>query len=124
MTAAAAEPSSIPTSVDFTDTVGDFYHLDSNLDGYEQATVDGKFALWAGDASNDGQIILSGQGNDVNPIFNAVTGASGNNLGLPSYIYVGYHAEDIDLGGSAIFTGQYNDVNTIFNAIATHPRNH
>ena len=87
----------------------------------EQATVGGKFALWAGDANGDGRVAFSGQNNDVDAIFTAIDLAPGNLLGLPSFVLNGYRGTDVDLTGSTIFTGE--DVNTIFNTVDSHPRN-
>jgi hypothetical protein len=121
MTAAPVSLSGTATLVDFTNTTADFFNAAANLNGVEQATVDGKFALWAGDANGDGRVAFSGQNNDVDAIFTAIDGAPGNLLGLPSFVLNGYRSTDVDLTGSTIFTGE--DVNTIFNIVDSHPRN-
>ncbi|MEZ4833266.1 MAG: lamin tail domain-containing protein [Caldilineaceae bacterium] len=123
MTAAAIALSNTETVVNFTSTAVDFYNGAPNLDGFEQASIAGKYALYAGDASKDGQVIFNGQDNDVDVVFSVVDQAPGNDAGLPSYVLNGYFATDIDLNGSTIFSGQYNDVNVVFNTTDSHPLN-
>jgi hypothetical protein len=121
MTATPVALGGTATLVDFTDTNADFYNITPNLNGFEQATVNDKYALWAGDASGDGRVVFSGQGNDVDAIFSAIDQAPGNILRLPSYVLAAYVRQDINLSGEAVFTGQ--DVNSVFNIIDRHPRN-
>ncbi|MEZ4638362.1 MAG: hypothetical protein R2856_25965 [Caldilineaceae bacterium] len=122
MTAAPVELSAAPL-VDFTDIAVDFYHSSSNYDGAEQATVNGAYALWAGDASGNELVVFSGSGNDVDSVFNDIDQALGNLLKLPSFILDGYAATDLDLSGGVIFNGQGNDVNVVFNMVNSHPAN-
>ena len=121
MTAAPVSLSGTATLVDFTNTAADFFNAVANLNGFEQATIGGKFALWTGDANGDGRVAFSGQNNDVDAIFTAIDQAPGNLLGVPTFILNGYLGTDVDLTGSTIFSGE--DVNTIFNTIDGHPRN-
>ncbi len=121
MIGAPVSLSGTATAVDFTNTAADFFNATDNLNGVEQATVGGRFALWTGDTNGDGRVAFSGQNNDVDAIFTAIDGAPGNLLGLPSFVLNGYRSTDVDLTGSTIFTGE--DVNTIFNTVDSHPRN-
>lgn len=113
----------IGVSVDFTDINTDFWQSSALYDGGEQVDVGGRYALWAGDTSNQGQMIFSGQNNSVDRIFDAIDQAPTNLLKLPTFVLDGYHGEDIDFNGSAIFSGQDNDVDYILNNIDGHPSN-
>ncbi|MEM7127906.1 MAG: SdrD B-like domain-containing protein [Chloroflexota bacterium] len=123
MTAAAVDMSSGGATVDFTDTGLDLWNGVANLDGLEQITINGGYALWAGNTEADGDAVFTGQGNDIDPIFNAVDQAPGNFLKLPSYVFPGYRLEDVNLDGNTIFAGQNNDVDYIFNNVDGHTRN-
>jgi len=124
MTANAVALSAMPGAVlDFTDTATPLYHANANFDGFEQATVNGEYALWLGNTSVDDRTVFSGQVNDKNVIFNAVDQAPGNILRLQSFILTAYRETDVTLNGRTIFAGQNNDVNPIFNVVDSHPRN-
>lgn len=123
MTDAAVVLSATGTTIDFSDVATPLYDDGTNLDGLEQVTIDGRFALWAGNVNANKSVVFAGQNNDKDPIFNQVDQAPGNFFHSQTYIYNGYHRGDVNLDGSAIFAGQNNDVDAIFNNVDGHIRN-
>jgi VCBS repeat-containing protein len=111
------------TVIDFTNVSTPLYDDGTNLNGLEQITIDGKFALWAGNVNKNKSVVFAGQNNDKDPIFNQVDQAPANLFNSQTYIFNGYHLGDVNLAGSAIFAGQNNDVDPIFNNVDGHPRN-
>ncbi|MTB53976.1 Ig-like domain-containing protein [Lewinella sp. W8] len=111
------------TLVDFTDTSLDLWNNFPVLDGVEQITVDGKYALWAGNTNLNNSVIFAGQQNDKNPIFNEVDQAPGNVFRFQTFVLPGYFLGDVNMDGNSIFAGQNNDVDPIFNNVDGHPRN-
>ncbi|PHN05644.1 hypothetical protein CRP01_14260 [Flavilitoribacter nigricans DSM 23189 = NBRC 102662] len=121
-----ADPIALATSgtlVDFTDTGLDLYEQSAAYDGKEQITVNGSYALYAGNTNANASVVFAGQSNDKDPIFNEVDQASGNLLKLQTYIFNGYNLGDVNMDGSSIFAGQNNDVDPIFNNVDGHPNN-
>ncbi|MBK8192336.1 MAG: cadherin-like domain-containing protein [Lewinellaceae bacterium] len=123
MTANPFPLSATGTFVDLSDQAIDLWDDGTNLDGYEQVTVWGKYALWAGNVDPNDETIFAGQFNDKDPLFNAIDQAAGNIFRSQSYQLSGYHLGDVNLSGKAIFSGQTNDVDPIFNNVDGHPRN-
>ncbi|HLP96314.1 MAG TPA: cadherin-like domain-containing protein [Saprospiraceae bacterium] len=123
MTANAVALSGEGTSIDFIHTGINLWDDGTNLNGLEQKTINGKFALWAGNVNKNNSVVFAGQNNDKDPIFNQVDQAPGNVFRSQTYIYNGYHLGDVNLDGSAIFAGQRNDVDPIFNNVDSHPKN-
>lgn len=123
MTATALSLSGEGTVVDFTNTSISLWDDGTNLNGLEQKTINGKFALWAGNVNKNNSVVFAGQNNDKDPIFNQVDQAPGNIFKSQTYIYNGYHLGDVNMDGSAIFAGQRNDVDPIFNNVDSHPKN-
>lgn len=111
------------TPIDFTNLATPLYDDGTNLNGLEQITIEGKYALWAGNVNTDRKVIYAGQNNDKDPIFNQVDQAPANLFNSQTYVYNGYHLGDVTMDGSAIFAGQNNDVDPIFNNVDGHPRN-
>jgi hypothetical protein len=85
--------------------------------------ISGTYALWAGDANADGQVIYQGAGNDPTPIGNEVSGDPGNTGSSFTYIVNGYSDNDINLDGQVIYQGANNDPTMIGNAVSGHPGN-
>jgi uncharacterized repeat protein (TIGR01451 family) len=128
MTAATVTMTEMGTLVDFTDTNLDLYNTPptspiSNLDGLEQVTVNGQYALWGGNANVNNSVIFAGQQNDIATIFNEVDGAAGNIFRSQAFIFAGYNEGDINMDGNTIFAGQNNDINPVFENVDGHPRN-
>jgi hypothetical protein len=128
MTAATVTMTEMGTLVDFTDTNLDLYNTPptspiSNLDGLEQVTVNGQYALWGGNANVNNSVIFAGQQNDISTIFNEVDGAAGNIFRSQAFIFAGYNEGDINMDGNTIFAGQNNDINPVFENVDGHPRN-
>jgi hypothetical protein len=123
MTANAIIMTNSGTTIDFTNLNTPLWDDGTGLDGYEQATVGGKYAMWAGNVNVNTSVVFAGQNNDKDPIFNQVDQAPGNFLHSQSYVFNGYLLGDVNLDGHAIFAGQGNDVDFIFNNVDGHPRN-
>lgn len=124
MTAAPIALSATPSALlDFTNLATPLYNITVPFDGLEQATVNGEYAMWLGNANVDTRTIFSGQSNDKNVIFNTIDGAPGNALRLQSFILTAYRETDVTMNGRTIFAGQNNDINPIFNVVDNHPRN-
>lgn len=123
MTATPVTTVGLGVNVDFTDINADFWHSSALYDGGEQVILGGRYALWAGDTGNQGQMIFSGQNNSVDRIFDAIDQEPTNLLKLSTFILDGYNSGDIDFSGSTIFSGQNNDVDYILNNIDSHPSN-
>ncbi|HPI08099.1 MAG TPA: Ig-like domain-containing protein [Saprospiraceae bacterium] len=124
MTAASAALTNAGTVVDFTSLAAALWDDGTGLNGFEQATVAGAFALWAGNVNVDKSVIYAGQDNDKNTAFNQVDQAPGNAvLHSQLYIYNGYFTGDVNMDGSAIFAGQKNDMDFIFNNVDSHAKN-
>lgn len=109
--------------VDFTSLSTPLWDDGTNLNGLEQTTVSGKYALWAANANVSTHVIFAGQGNDKDAVFNQIDQAPGNILRSQTYIRNGYHTGDHNLNARAIFAGQNNDVDFIFNNVDGHPKN-
>jgi hypothetical protein len=123
MTASAIPLTAVGTVVDFTDLNTPLWNNTANFDGVEQITVDGAYALWAGNTSVDRKVVFAGQDNDKDPIFNEIDQAEANILNLQTFIFPGYHPGDVNLNGDSIYAGQNNDVDPIFNNVDGHPVN-
>ena len=111
------------TTVDFTDTNLDLYNRTTNFNGFEQATVGTRRALWLGDTNVDGRVIFSGQNTDKTDVFNAIDQAPLNPLKSQAYVLRGYGFGDVNLDGRTIFAGQNNDITPIFNVVDSFPLN-
>lgn len=123
MTADPIALSTMGTVVDFTQTTIALWDDGTGFNGFEQVTIGGSYALWAGNTNQNQATVYSGQANDKSPIFNKIDTAPGNSLRLQSYVFNGYHSEDVNMSGEAIFSGQSNDPNYLFNIVDSHPRN-
>lgn len=67
--------------------------------------------LWAGNVVRDGQLLYTNEGNDRDPILQAVGGV------VPTNVVSGYHAADVNLDGSVRYTGERNDRDPILQNI-------
>ena len=123
MTANTIAMTNAGTVVDFTNLATPLWDDGTNLNGFEQTTISGKFALWAGNVNTNTSVVFAGQNNDKDPLFNQIDQAPGNIFRSQSYVYNGYHLGDVNMDGKAIFAGQTNDVDFIFNNVDGHPRN-
>jgi len=123
MTAQPIALTSGGTTVDFTSTSLDLYNRTTNFNGFEQATVGTRRALWLGDTNVDGRVIFSGQNTDKTDVFNAIDQTSLNVLKSQSYVLRGYGFGDVNLDGRTIFAGQNNDITPIFNVVDSFPLN-
>lgn len=76
----------------------------------------GTNVMWAGDASFDGVLKYTGNGNDRDLILSRIGGT------VPTNVVNGYYQEDVNLSGSVKYTGQDNDRDVIlFNIGGTVP---
>ena len=80
-------------------------------------------AMWAGDASRNGQVRFLGPGNDLNSLKSYVLSDLGNTSGSSSYPVTGYSDADINLNGQARFLGPGNDNNILKSIILANPEN-
>jgi len=111
------------TGIDFT-TAGPFaFNFAAGSDIYgtnAMQNISGTYALWAGDANSDGQIIYQGASNDPTPIGTYISGFS------PSFTYVKsnvYQTFDVNLDGSVVYQGSNNDPTPIGYSVSNHPGN-
>ncbi|HLP96315.1 MAG TPA: Ig-like domain-containing protein [Saprospiraceae bacterium] len=123
MTANAIQMTNEGTAIDFRNTATPLWDDGTNLNGFEQVTINGKYALWAGNVNKNKSVVFAGQNNDKDPIFNQIDQAPGNIFQSQSYVYNGYHLGDVNMDAKAIFAGQTNDVDFIFNNVDSHPKN-
>ncbi|WP_165358926.1 Ig-like domain-containing protein [Spirosoma sordidisoli] len=126
MTATAIPLSSTGTIVDFTTktgpelwnkTVGAF-----NYEGWEQTTLSGKQAMWAGDANHNGKVKYQGVGNDLITIFAEVVAAQSPSTD-PLYNYdnaFGYYFGDVNMDGKVKYQGTSNDTSLILTNVITN----
>ncbi|WP_155296343.1 beta strand repeat-containing protein [Spirosoma rigui] len=122
MTAAAIPLSTTGTVVDFT-TLSATATFDKSTtaisyDGLEMATINGKKALWAGNANHDDRVKYTGLQNDNTAILDDVINAQ--LLPPPAYNYdlaFGYFFGDLDMDGKVKYQGQTIDPNVIFNNV-------
>ncbi|MEZ0538337.1 Ig-like domain-containing protein [Fibrella arboris] len=126
MTATSVPLSVTGTIVDFTSSssaqtwnkvVGVF-----NYEGWEQTTVNGKQALWAGDANHNGKVKYQGTANDLILIFSEVIGAQTGSTN-PLYNYnnaLGYYFGDVNMDGKVKYQGTSNDTSLIFTNVITN----
>lgn len=106
------------TLVDFTSSGTSTFGANARV-----ALASGKRALWAGDASNNSEILFAGAGNDVNAIKDYILLDPANFLNLTTFTSSGYLNGDIDLNGVARFAGAPNDSNFIKDNVLQHPGN-
>ncbi|HOY07397.1 MAG TPA: Ig-like domain-containing protein [Saprospiraceae bacterium] len=123
MTANAAALAASGNVVDFSSLSTPLWDDGTNLDGFEQVTISGKYALWAANSRVDAGVIFAGESNDKDAVFNQVDQAPGNILHSQTYILSGYRTGDGNLNARTIYAGQNNDVDFLFNNVDTHPRN-
>jgi hypothetical protein len=123
MTAAPVALSGTLVTVDFTNTASDFWNSTPAYNGAEQFRSSNRYALWTGDANDNGRVVFTGGGNDVDVIFNTIFQSPANVFKLSSFLLDGYRATDIDLSGTTIFTGQGNDTDLILNVVRGHAAN-
>jgi hypothetical protein len=83
----------------------------------------GTYALWAGNANGDNQIIYQGASNDPTNISTEILGAPGNTGGAFTYIVNGYSNNDINMDGQVIYQGANNDPTLISTSVLGHPGN-
>lgn len=114
-----------PVYLSTTMTPLDFTQPSLALSGGHLAQViqDNKTLMSAGDGTQDGRIIVSGPGNDVNVILEQILRASANTKSNLNYKLGGYNIADYDLNGYVLFSGPNNDTNTLMSAIVTHQGN-
>lgn len=76
-----------------------------------QRLRDGKLLLWAGDVTGNGVVQYTGQGNDRDPILQAIGGV------VPTATTSGYLPQDVNLDGTVKYTGQDNDRDPVLQTI-------
>ena len=85
--------------------------------------MNGTFAMWAGDANNDGSIRFSGANSDVNILKDFILGNPTNPFNFLTATITGYANEDINMDGFVKFSGAANDSNFIKDLVLGHPGN-
>ncbi len=108
MTAAPVSLSNSPAAVNFTAATTVVFGTDA------RKPITGTFptlALWAGDVNTNNAIMYSGQGNDRDPILNAIGGV------VPTNSVNGYRIEDVNLDGTVLYSGAGNDRDIILQNI-------
>ncbi|MEZ0538344.1 Ig-like domain-containing protein [Fibrella arboris] len=126
MTATSLPLSATGTLVDFTTmTAPQLYNKTIGVydyEGWEQTTVNGKQALWAGDANHNGKVKYQGTANDLILIFSEVIGAQTGSTN-PLYNYnnaLGYYFGDVNMDGKVKYQGTSNDTSLIFTNLITN----
>ena len=122
ITASTVTISSTGTVIDFTDANNQItFGTDAQTTfGMPNGNV---VAMWAGDASGNGQIRFLGPGNDLNNLKGYIINDPGNTSGSASYPVSGYSNADLNLNGQARFLGPGNDNNILKNIILSNPEN-
>jgi hypothetical protein len=127
--------SDIPVVIDFRQPTTATFDFGTGIPpvNQTQVVVNQGVALWAGNAlfkdnlssSHGKNIIYQGTQNDVEFIYQLITGpTSGNIFGRPNFILKSYNTGDINMNGETIFQGTQNDVEFIYqNIIKNHPGN-
>ena len=91
---------------------------------YSRININGKMALWAGDANNNGSIEFSGINNDSNTIRDTILADTSNALGLMTFISNdSYSTSDLNMDGEIKYSGAQNDSNISKDNIMVHPSN-
>ncbi|MEZ0484675.1 Ig-like domain-containing protein [Fibrella aquatica] len=93
-----------------------------DYEGWEQTTVSGKQALWAGDANHNGKVKYQGTANDLIVIFSEVIAAQAGSTN-PLYNYDnarGYYFGDVNMDGKVKYQGTGNDTSLIFTNVITN----
>ncbi|WP_162596596.1 cadherin repeat domain-containing protein [Thiofilum flexile] len=106
------------SSLDFTDTA-----LNLSGEAHTQIIQNNRSMLSAGDGNQDGRIIVSGPGNDMNTILEQVLRMGENKTSSLNYKISQYNIADYDMNGITLFSGPDNDTNTLMSAIVTHQNN-
>jgi hypothetical protein len=97
-----------------------------------QVVVNQGVAMWAGNALFRNHsllgisqgVIYQGTENDLNKIYQLITGASENTFGRLNFILRSYNVGDINMNGETIYQGSGNDVEFIYqNITKNHPGN-
>lgn len=101
-----------PMVVNFYGSFVDFTSPNTQLYGQNAMQhVNGMRMLWAGDLNGDGELKYVGQGNDRDPILQAIGG------NVPTNSVAGYKLEDINLDGFVRYVGNDNDRDPILQNI-------
>ena len=116
MTANAVSLSSSATSLDLSAAATAMYGTAA------RKSITGTFptqALWAGDATFNGQVKYTGSGNDRDPVLTTVGSTTPNNV-----VAGAYSTRDVNLNGEVKYTGSGNDRDPILvNVGSTTPNN-
>ena len=111
-------------TADFTTATNADLYNNSGYDGYEQAIVGGKRALWGGNANADGKTKYDGPVNDRNVIVANVLLHPTNNSQIFNFANaVGYYPGDVNMDGKAKYDGSFNDRVIIQNIVLLYPLN-
>ncbi len=116
MTANAINLSSQVQFIDFTQ--GDCWGQNAMVQ-----LLNGSYAMWAGNAQSDSQLIFQGANNEVNGAFFEILSDAANTSFTSNYIVTAYSQNDIDMDGQVIYQGTGNDPNSLFFNILGHPNN-
>lgn len=104
-------------AMDFTSALSSAWDdaLITSNDAMQQvASTPDVYALWAGDANNDGIIALAGASSDRTVILNLL------GVTTPGSIVSGYNDEDVSMDGDAKLAGAGNDRTTILNSLGVN----
>ncbi|WP_337045235.1 hypothetical protein [Emticicia sp. 17c] len=119
MTANAISMTSTVTTIDFTTMSSTQLYNSASYDGYEQVDVNGKKALWAGNANANTKVKYTGSGNDQSLILNQVLTYPANSAQTYNYDLATpvYSLGDINMDAKVKYRGSGNDANFILNNV-------
>ena len=124
MTAAPQPLTATTTVVDFTDTGLALWDNGSPLyANHETLIVNGKRALWAGNANVDNQVKYTGGALDTFAVYDRVVNFPANGFHSVNYIVQGYYPEDINMNGDTRYTGAWKDIGHIYDNVILYPTN-
>ena len=124
MSATALPIGLTPLVVDFRKASAATFRINTNVQSQAQVVVEQGRALWAGNATQNNEVVYQGTGNDVNVVFQTVVSSNANVFLSPFFKLKEYNRGDINMDGEVIAQGTGNDVEFIYNnIIKNHPGN-
>lgn len=98
MTSAGQSLTTTPAAIDFSAPATATYGTDA------RQTIGARMVLWAGNVANDNVLRYTGEGNDRDPILQAIGGSVPTNVSS-----IGYYSEDVNMDGVVRYVGESND---------------
>jgi Leucine-rich repeat (LRR) protein len=113
-----------------TSTIYNISFMDTSLNnayGSNAQTTSGMpdntYALWCGNANEDGVVQYSGTSPDTPNILSEVLNDAGNFLSFPTYSVTGYSVNDVNMDGIVQYSGTDPDTPFILQNVLAHPSN-